>query len=308
VIENFRRGVMQRLGIGYDALRAANGGIILASVSSQGENGPDAGNISFGSTLEATSGLAALTAYDDGTPLVTGMDMNYPDQVGSVFAAAAIVAALRVSARSGTGAHLDISQRELATYLLTEEVIAATRRDRASRLGNASPEYLLQDAFAAQDGWVAVSIENDEQLNSVLALAAPDMAGANSADIAVCKNTLRNWMATQSSESICHLLRARGIAAAPVVDGQGAWDYAQRACDGALRPLARSPSGEIVKGFPLHFPQQPISVNCAAPNLGQHTEAVLRDILGLRPDQIERLVHDDVIGTRPASPNASRLD
>ena len=308
VIENFRRGVMQRLGIGYDALRTANCGIILASVSSQGENGPDAGNISFGSTLEATSGLAALTAYEDGQPLVTGMDLNYPDQVGSVFAAAAIVAALRVTARGGAGAHLDISQRELTTFLLTEEVIAAAQRNRTDRLGNSAPEYLLQDAFATLDGWVAVSIANEKQLAGVLALAVPDMAGANSADIAVCKNTLRSWMADQQSENICCLLRGRGIAVARVLDGQGAWDYARIADHGALRPLAQSPSGEIVKGFPLHFPQQPISVHCAAPDLGQHTEGILRDILGLQSDEIKRLMQDDVIGTRPASPNASRLD
>jgi crotonobetainyl-CoA:carnitine CoA-transferase CaiB-like acyl-CoA transferase len=155
---------------------------------------------------------------------------------------------------------------------------------------------------------VAVSIEGEKQLGSVLVLAGPEMAGSNSADVAVCKDTLRSWMADQSSESLCHLLHERGIAAASVVDGQGAWDYAQRADDGAIRPLARSPSGEIVKGFPLHFPQEPISVNCAAPNLGQHTEAVLRDILGLQPGEIEKLAQDDVIGTRPASPNASRLD
>jgi crotonobetainyl-CoA:carnitine CoA-transferase CaiB-like acyl-CoA transferase len=63
-----------------------------------------------------------------------------------------------------------------------------------------------------------------------------------------------------------------------------------------------------VKGFPLHFPQREIAVNCIAPDLGQHTEAVLRDILGLRLDQIAELARDNVIGTRPASPNASRLD
>ncbi len=307
VIENFRRGVMNRLGIGYEALRAANGGIILASVSSQGESGPDAGNISFGSTLEATSGLAALTAYDDGAPLVTGMDLNYPDQVGSVFAAGAIVAALRTTARFGTGAHLDISQREITTFLLTDQIVAAASGDE-SHFGNASPEYLMQDAFATRDGWVTASIEDERQLASILALAAPNMAGANSTDLAVCKATLRRWMADRSSEDICTLLRKRGIAAAPVADGQEAWTYAQRVDDGAIRPLTRSPSGDIVKGFPLHFPQAPISVKHAAPKLGQHTDAVLHEILGLQREEIETLLRNDVIGTRPASPNASRLD
>jgi crotonobetainyl-CoA:carnitine CoA-transferase CaiB-like acyl-CoA transferase len=308
VIENFRRGVMQRLGLGHDALRAANAGIILASVSSQGENGPDAGNISFGSTLEATSGLAAMTAYDDGVPLVTGMDLNYPDQVGSVFAASAVVAALRTTARTGTGAHLDISQRELATYLLGEELMAERVDGVGSRLGNASPEFLLQDAFKAQDGWVAVSIQDDIQLACALTLAASHLAGANSRDIEVCKNVLSAWTSGLMSRDACRMLRDRGIAAAQVLDGAGAWNHAREINTGTIRPLARSPSGDIVKGFPLDFPQRAITVNCAAPNLGEHTEAVLRDVLGLQPDQIAELARDNVIGTRPASPNASRLD
>lgn len=305
VIENFRRGVMKRLGIGYDALRAANGGIILASVSSQGENGPDADSISFGSTLEATSGLAALTAYEDSVPLVTGMELNYPDQVGSVFASAAIVAALRATARSGAGVHLDISQRELATFLLAEEVIVS---GGAGRLGNSTPEYLLQDTFATRDGWVAISIRNEPELALVLALAAPAMTCSTDMDIIAAKNALRAWMSGQEGRNACMLLNQRGVAAAPVLDGQDAWGYAQRAATGGVRPLARSPSGDIVKGFPLHFPQSPIAVTCAAPDLGQHTEAVLRDILGLSADEIAELARGNVIGTRPASPNASRLD
>jgi crotonobetainyl-CoA:carnitine CoA-transferase CaiB-like acyl-CoA transferase len=304
VIENFRRGVMQRLGIGYDALRAANGGIILASVSSQGESGPDAGNISFGSTLEATSGLAALTAYDDGVPLVTGMDLNYPDQVGSVFAAAAIVAALRGTARSGIGVHLDISQRELATFLLSEEIGG----DGAGKRGNASPEYVLQDVFATRDGWAAVSIGDEQDLMRALSLAAPDRAGADPWEMDASKAALGAWMTGETSERACSLLNARGIAAAPVLDGQAAWAYAQEAADGAIRPLARSPSGDVVKGFPLHFPQKPIAVTRSAPDLGQHTQAILSDILGLGPDELAGLARDNVIGTRPASPNASRLD
>jgi crotonobetainyl-CoA:carnitine CoA-transferase CaiB-like acyl-CoA transferase len=307
VIENFRRGVMQRLGIGYDALRSFNPAIILASVSSQGESGPDAGNISFGSTLEATSGLAALTAYDDGVPLVTGMDLNYPDQVGSVFAAAAIVTALRATALSRAGAHLDISQRELATYLLGEAVMAEDDGILA-RLGNASPEYLLQDTFATRDGWVAVSIKDDQELVRALTFAAPAVARANSRDIVACKDALSVWISGAESREVCHILSECGIAAAPVFDGQDAWDYAQRAAAGAIRPLARSPSGDVVKGFPLHLPERPIAVTLAAPDLGQHTEEVLRDVLGVSPEDIEALTQDHVIGTRPASPNASRLD
>ncbi len=304
VIENFRRGVMQRLGIGYDVLRAANGGILLASVSSQGEQGPDSDSISFGSTLEATSGLAALTAYEDGVPLVTGMDLNYPDQVGSVFAAAAIIAALRSKQRSGVGAHLDISQRELTTYFLGEEFLA--RDSGISRWGNASPEFLLQDTFATKDGWVAVSIVDERQLASALTLVGQVMR--NDLDVHHARQKLAEWMATREAKDICARLREMGIAAAWVADGRAAWDYAMQTNGGAIAPLARSPSGDIVKGFPLHLPQRPISVKVAAPNLGQHTEEVLQEVVGMNADALAGLTRDGIIGTRPASPNASRLD
>jgi crotonobetainyl-CoA:carnitine CoA-transferase CaiB-like acyl-CoA transferase len=307
VIENFRRGVMQRLGLGYEALRAANGGIILASVSSQGENGPDAGNISFGSTLEATSGLAALTAYEDGIPLVTGMDLNYPDQVGSVFGAAAIVTALHDVQRSGFGAHLDISQRELTTYLLGEAIMTSTAGAPALR-GNASAEYLLQDTFATKDGWVAISLKDEQDLIRALALATPGTAAPGAREVTACNNALSAWASVGTSQDVSNRLNAAGIAAAVVCNGNDAWRYAQDAIGGAIRPLARSPSGDIVKGFPLHFPQRPITVTRSAPDLGEHTGDVLRDILDIAPAEIEQLARDNVTGTRPASPNASRLD
>lgn len=308
VIENFRRGVMRRLGIGYDTLRAANGGIILASVSSQGEDGPDADNISFGSTLEATSGLAAVTAYEDGIPLVTGMDLNYPDQIGSVFAAAAIMAALRQTAQSGQGAHLDISQREVATFLLGEEIVARSDGTGRERFGNASPDYLLQDTFATADGsWLALSVRNCAELMTVMELASPDASAELGPDIVACKHAMRAWIAGQDRETILAVLRKSGIAASPVLTGTEAWEYAKQ--DAArIMPIVRSPAGDIVKGFPLHLPQQPLAATRDAPKLGEHTQEILRDIIGLQPDEIVALEHEGIIGQRPASPHASRLD
>ena len=107
---------------------------------------------------------------------------------------------------------------------------------------------------------------------------------------------------------LVHIAVGVGLAAAVVCNGQDAWHSAQQGAGGAIQPLARSPSDDIVKGFPLHLPQRPIAVTLSAPDLGQHTEEVLRDILGLSPSEIAQLAQDNVIGTRPASPNASRLD
>ena len=157
VLENFRRGVMARLRLDYAQLRAVRPDIILASISSQGETGPDTNYVSFGTTLEAMAGLSWLTGYADGEPVPSGRDLNYPDQVVAIFAAGMVVTAWRHRCRTGEGAHLDLSQRELTSFLVGE-AFAATPTQSA-RIGNADPSFALQECFRASDGiWVALSV------------------------------------------------------------------------------------------------------------------------------------------------------
>ena len=126
LVENFRRGVLARLGLGWPVLSARHPGLILCSVTSQGETGPDAGAASYGSTLEATSGLSDMTRDAEGTPQITGVLLNYPDQIVSIFAAGMVTLAMMEKRRTGKGARLDVSQRELASFLLGDHILAAT--------------------------------------------------------------------------------------------------------------------------------------------------------------------------------------
>ncbi len=114
VIENFRRGVLERLDLGFDTLRAVNPRIVLGSVSGQGLDGPRADHTTFGSTLEALCGFSALTVGPDGVPSISGANLNFPDQTVCLFAGAVIAAAITRSRTTGTAFHLDISQRDVA--------------------------------------------------------------------------------------------------------------------------------------------------------------------------------------------------
>ncbi len=133
VVENFRRGVLARLCLGYATLREANADIVLASVSSQGETGPDAAYVSFGSTLEAVGGMAWLTGYADDAPAISGRDVNYPDQVAAIFAAGMIATAWGARRNGAPGCHLDLSQRELTSFLVGEAFVATPRSRDAQR-------------------------------------------------------------------------------------------------------------------------------------------------------------------------------
>ena len=154
LVENYRRGVLAAWNLDPAMLRVRFPRLVIASISSQGEDGPERDMVSFGSTLEATGGLAALTGSGD-APVISGRDVNYPDQVVCLFAAGAVVAALMERDRTGLGAHLDLSQRELTSFLLGEELLAAAAGAPSPRRGNADPADPAERVVAEGEGWRA---------------------------------------------------------------------------------------------------------------------------------------------------------
>ena len=152
VAENFRRGVMERLGLGFETLRQVKPDLIMVSLSSQGNDGPESGYGSFGSTLDALSGLMSITGYGPEAPIWSSNDVNYPDQVVSQFGAGMILLGLRRRRRTGQGTYIDLSQRELVTSMLGEVVLDYTvnervQQPRANR--DASMVSRLHAAYAA---------------------------------------------------------------------------------------------------------------------------------------------------------------
>lgn len=179
LVENFRRGILAGFGLAPALLRQRFPRLVIVSISSQGEDGPDRDLVSFGSTLEGTSGLAALTGDAAGEPVITGRNINYPDQVVCLFAAGAVVAALMQRDATGEGAHLDLSQRELTSFLLGEELVAAAAGAASTRRGNHDPRDPAQQVVARQDGlraeWSGGSVPVRDA--SALAHAADFTAG-----------------------------------------------------------------------------------------------------------------------------------
>jgi benzylsuccinate CoA-transferase BbsF subunit len=278
VVENFRRGVLDRAGLGWRDLSALNPRLVFAAISSQGDTGPERMNVSFGSTLDATSGIAALTGYEGEEPRISGMDVNYPDQIVSLFASGMVITAVMEARRTGKGAFLDFSQREVASFTLGEQILAASAdRTRWQRpTGNREEGVTQQDTYRCRDGrWIAVTLpQHDPGIEA--------FCGSHDSRAAVAE------------------LLARGIAAAVCNDG------ADLLGDPLLAgvTLARDSHGGLVKGLPYTLDGRGIAIERPAPDLGQHTAEVLRELLGYDDATLQRLAEAGVTATTPTAGEA----
>lgn len=274
VVENFRRGVLDRAGLGYRELSAINPRLVFAAISSQGDTGPERMNVSFGSTLDATSGIASLTGYEGEEPRISGMDVNYPDQIVSLFATGMVITAVMEACRTGKGCFLDFSQREVASFTIGEEILAAAAdpTHRPARRGNQEEGVAQQDTYRCRDGrWIAAT------------LATPDPS-------------LSAWcVARNSAEAVAGLL-AKGTPAALCHDGMDL--LRDKVLAGVT--LVRDERGGLVKGLPYRLDGQGVDIERAAPDLGQHTAELLQELLGYTDAQLDALAAAGVTSTTPS--------
>lgn len=288
VVENFRVGVLDRLGLGFDILVRANPRIVLGSVSSQGTTGPEALAVSFGSTLEASSGMSSLIRYPDGAPQVSGLALNYPDQIASLVAAGFLVAALIEARTTGKPAHIDVSQREISSFVIGEDIVRAAHGGEAAAPRVGAPA-VAQGVFAAADGrWVAVSVEDEVRDHAVRANGGPgctDDAG------------LAAWVATRDSSEVVRHFRAAGAAAERVRTVAEMADPEGPARSGVA--IVEGPDGLPVKGLPWILDGEPFEVHRAAPGLGADNHAVVVGLLERSEEDYAALVEAGVLADAP---------
>jgi benzylsuccinate CoA-transferase BbsF subunit len=285
VVENFRTGALDRLGLGFGELSRRRPNLVMASISSQGATGPEASSVSFGSTLEASCGLSSMIRGGDGAPLISGHGLNYPDQIASLFAVGMILCALVDRETRGQPVHLDISQRELAAYMLGEYLMAAP--DAQAPAGPGAPSA-AQQLVRCEDGlWVALTVPSPAVMERVA--AALSLAPARFAQ------QLSAWAATQASQAAVSALRAAGVSAEPCRTAAGLLDD-----DTAGSPaFARDPAGRPVKGLPWQSGARSAGVDRAAPGLGADNHFVACEILGLDATRYAELVAQGVLSQSP---------
>jgi benzylsuccinate CoA-transferase BbsF subunit len=299
VIENFGTGVMAKFGLDYPNLRAVKPDIIMLSGTPLGQTGPLNGAIGYGPNSLGFSGITHLTGYPGGEPC--GIGGTWPDFVVGVSIVTAMLAALRFRDRTGEGQYIDMSIAEMVTGMLPEAMLDFFLNGVEQKpTGNRDPDIAPHGVFptAGDDRWIAiVTVSDDEFAGLCEVLGAPSLGAdrrfatmaARTENVAALEQEIAALTLKFERDQLVGMLRARGIATGPVYNTTEVMADPALAESGMNLELFHKEAGKrVVPVLPVTF--SGFTPNyCGGPAIGEHTDEVLRSLLGYSIEEIDRL-------------------
>ena len=298
VVENFRPGVAERLGIGAATLQGINPKLVVVSVSGFGQTGPLAHRPAYDIIVQAMSGLMEATGEPDGAPTLVGEAVS--DVVAGLFASWATLAALLQVQRTGQGQHVDVAMFDTTlTFLATSMSRFLFTGQPARRVGNRHPLSAPFGVYKARDGHYALAVLNKKLFDATaLAMSLPELVDdpryatdeTRSANEPALRASLESWSTQHDVADVVAALEAAGVPAAPIWNIEQALNSEQIRARGLLSDV----QDERLPG--LQLPTQPVHFNGSAPNrvqkapaLGEHTDQLLQSWLGRSTEAIAAL-------------------
>ncbi|MEM1230372.1 MAG: CoA transferase [Pseudomonadota bacterium] len=288
LVENFRKGTMERLGLGYETLRARNPGLIYCEISGFGRTGPKADEGGFDVVAQAISGIMSVTGEAPGRPPVKA-GVPITDVGAGMLGAMGVLAAYIHRMQTGQGQRVDTSLLEAgALFMMWPAASYFADATVAQPMGSAHPLDAPYQAFAARDGWLIVGAANQSTWERLLAaLGRPELG----ADERYCDNParVRNLDALIAEltplfavEPVAHwlsLLQAHGVPCGPINNVADMAHDAQLKARGMVNAVPHSDLGSVATlGCPVQFSETPATLRRGAPTLGEHTEGVLGEL------------------------------
>jgi crotonobetainyl-CoA:carnitine CoA-transferase CaiB-like acyl-CoA transferase len=304
LVENFKLGTLERWGFGNDWLEANAPRVIRCSISGYGSTGPKAGLPGYDFILQAESGLMSICGDADGDPMKYGVAIV--DVCTGMLACNSILAALQARATTGKGQHVEVSlfESSLAMLVNVASNYLATGRD-ARRFGNGHPNVVPYTVFPVADGMIAVAVGNDAQFAKFAALLgkpewASDPRYTRNAERVANRESLEAGIAdvlkTDTAQAWIERLKQAGIPCGRINSVAQALSEPHAAAREMVRNVQHPTAGELkLVGIPFRFSDTPASIRRPPPTLGQHTEQVLRDMLGFSDRRIDELRTQKVI-------------
>jgi crotonobetainyl-CoA:carnitine CoA-transferase CaiB-like acyl-CoA transferase len=302
VVENFKVGGLQRYGLDYESLKAVNAKLIYCSITGFGQTGPYKNRAGYDFMIQAMGGIMSITGEPDdkpgGGPMKTGVALT--DIMTGMYATVAILAALAHRERTGAGQHIDVALLDVQVAALANQALNYLVSGKApQRMGNAHPNVTPYQVFATQDGHMVLAIGNDAQFARFCEAAGhPEVAldarfKTNAARIKhrdLLVPIVAHACATRTTAQWIEQLETAGVPCGPINDIAQVFANPQVQAR-AMRvdlPHASGASVPLVAS-PLRMSATPPAYTGAPPLLGQHTEPVLTQLLGLSSAQLAQL-------------------
>ena len=298
LVENYRTGDLDKLGLGYSDLHRLYPKLIYCSVSGYGRTGPYADRPGYDAILQAEGGMMSITGPVDGPPSRVGIPII--DITSGMFAVTAILAALRTRDLTGEGQLVDISLFDSHIALLTNvasNYLVGGKPPR--RLGNAHPNLVPYDAFSARDGWFVIGIANDKQWGLLCdLLARPEMKTDSRFAANRDRVTNREELVTELNrifserdvdDWLADLVKA-GLPCGRINSIPEVFSHPQAQAREMTLAAEHPTAGPVrLTGFPYKLSQTPAEIHRPPPLLGEHTGEVLTDLLNYSAEDLASL-------------------
>jgi len=306
VMENFSPGVMERLGLGYPALKGIKPDIVYIAMSGYGATGPDSSRVSYGTHVAMSAGVTANTGFPGARP--SSILIPYADPVAGLNGAFAALAALHYRSRTGHGQYIDLSQTEAMACFIPEALMDYTM-NRHNRTPNGNRDDIMAPhgcyPCLEEENWVTIAVSGEEEWKALCrAMGEPEWTSQDRFSDGISR--LRNqdeldrymtaWTREHNHYDIMEMLQEAGAAATPTLNGEELVRDPHLASRGFFvedeRPEMRS---KKMAGPSWNMDGTPGMVRSPAPSLGEHNHYVLSELLGLSDDEIARLKANSII-------------
>jgi len=298
LVENYRTGDLDKLGLGYNDLHSLHPRLIYCSVSGYGRTGPYADRPGYDAIIQGEGGMMSITGPVEGPPSRVGIPIT--DITSGMFASTAILAALRARDLTGEGQLVDISLFDAHIALLTN--VASNYLvggQTPPRLGNAHPNLVPYDSFRARDGWFILGVANEKQWGQLCGmLARPDLKaderfasnGKRVTNRAVLVDELNKAFAQKDVDDWLADLVKAGLPCGRINSVPEVFAHPQAQARDMILETDHASAGTVkLPGFPYKFSGTPAEIQKPPPMLGQHTEEVLTSLLGYSSAGVEEL-------------------
>lgn len=307
LVENFRPGTMERLGLGYETANALNPALIYCAISGFGPHGPEASRPGYDLIIQGESGFMDITGQADGPP--TKIGTSVADLVSGAMAAQGIALALLAREKTGRGQKVDLSMLGAMASLLTFNAgIYFATGESPRRRGNQHATILPYETFRASDGWINIAVANDALWQKFCAACGlPELlqdaryrcAAARVEHRAALVPAIARVIEARPRAYWMKLLGAAGVPCGEIRTVGEVCASEQLAACGMIASMQHPTAGTVMNiGNPIHLSDTPGAAGRAPPLLGEHTYEVLTAVAGLSAEEIAGMERTGVVRTR----------